>query len=72
MLPGSDAGKGTSSSFSVNTARLGPNTASETDRGHSTDREYSTEVIYCSSDQDSGTKDNEDTGCSGGDRWGQA
>ncbi|XP_044046215.1 serum response factor-like isoform X2 [Siniperca chuatsi] len=82
MLAGSGAGMGTRtgvgragngtglSSLPVNTAGPGPDTASETDGGQFHDREYSTEVIYSGSDQDSDSGDDEDTAGSGGDRRG--
>lgn len=51
--------------------RTGSNTPSETDRDRFEDREYSTEVIYSGSDQESDSGDEEDTaGSSGGDRRG--
>ncbi|XP_070774740.1 serum response factor-like [Enoplosus armatus] len=82
MLVGSGAGMGTRtgvgragngtgvSSLPVNTAGPGQNTTSETDGGQFDDKEYSTEVIYSGSDQDSDSGDDEDTAGSGGDRRG--
>lgn len=68
---GGHAGNGTGlSSPPVNTAGPGPKTASETDGGQFDGREYSTEVIYSGSDQDSDSGDDEDTAGSGGDRRG--
>lgn len=59
------AGNGTGlSSIPVNTAPPGPVTA------QFDDREYSTEVVYSGSDQDSDSADDEDMACSGGDRRG--
>lgn len=48
----------------------GPNPASGTEEGQYEDREYSTEVVYSGSDQDSDSGDDEDTMGSGGDRRG--
>ncbi|XP_074551455.1 serum response factor-like isoform X3 [Halichoeres trimaculatus] len=48
----------------------GPNPASGTEEGQFEDREYSTEVVYSGSDQDSDSGDDEDTMGSGGDRRG--
>ncbi|XP_071328374.1 serum response factor-like isoform X2 [Trachinotus anak] len=82
MLAGSGAGMGTRtgsgragngtglSSLTVSTVGPGPNTATETDGGQFGDREYSTEVVYSGSDQDSDSGDDEDTAGSGGDRRG--
>ncbi|XP_061584196.1 serum response factor-like [Cololabis saira] len=46
--------------------RTGPSSASETDGGRFEDREYSTEVVYSGSEQESDS--DEDTAGSGGDR----
>lgn len=82
MLAGSGAGMGTRtgagragngtghSSIQVNTTGPGPNTAADTDGGQFDVREYSTEVVYTGSDQDSESGDDEDTPGSGGDRRG--
>ncbi|KAM6939879.1 serum response factor-like [Xenentodon cancila] len=48
--------------------RTGPNSATETDRSRFEDREYSTEVVYSGTDQDSDS--DEDAAGSGGDRRG--
>ncbi len=65
------AGNGTGlNSLPVNTAGPGANTASDTDGRQFEDREYSTEVIYSGSDQDSDSGDEDDTAGSGGDRRG--
>lgn len=57
-------GNGTGlSSLPVNATGPGPNTASETDVGHFNDCEYSTELKYNGSTQDS--RDDEDMGDSG-------
>lgn len=48
----------------------GPNQASGTEEGQFEDREFSTEVVYSGSDQDSDSGDDEDTMGSGGDRRG--
>ncbi|XP_026179660.1 serum response factor-like isoform X4 [Mastacembelus armatus] len=80
MLAGSGAGMGTRSGAgragngtglnSLNTAGPGPNPGSETDGGQFENREYSTEVVYSGSDQDSDSADDEDTTGSCGDRRG--
>ncbi|XP_040891861.1 serum response factor-like isoform X2 [Toxotes jaculatrix] len=82
MLAGSGTGMGTRTgsgragngtglnSLAVNTAGPGPNTASGTDGGQFEDREYSTEVVYSGSEQDSDSGDEEDAAGSGGDRRG--
>ncbi|XP_056228307.1 serum response factor-like isoform X2 [Seriola aureovittata] len=82
MLAGSSVGMGTRtgpgrtgngtglSSLAVSTVGPGPNTSSETEGGHFGDREFSTEVVYSGSDQDSDSGDDEDTAGSGGDRRG--
>ncbi|XP_029384229.1 serum response factor-like isoform X3 [Echeneis naucrates] len=75
MLAGSSAGMGTrtGSGRTGNGAGLvgpGPNTSSEIDGGQFGDREFTTEVIYSGSDQDSDSGDDEDTTGSGGDRRG--
>ncbi|KAF3688233.1 Serum response factor [Channa argus] len=68
---GARAGNGTGlSSLSVNTSGPGPNAVSGTDGGQFENREYSTEVVYSGSDQDSDSGDDEDTAGSGGDRRG--
>lgn len=54
----------------VNTVPPGPVAACETDGNHFDDREYSTDVVYSGSDQDSDTGDDEETVGSGGDRRG--
>lgn len=54
----------------VNTVPPGPVATCETDGRHFDDREYSTDVVYSGSDQDSDTGDDEETVCSGGDRRG--
>nr|XP_020475869.1 serum response factor-like isoform X2 [Monopterus albus] len=65
------AGNGTElNSLPVNTAVTGANTVSVTDGGQFEDRDYSTEVVYSGSDQDSDSGDDEDTAGSGGDRRG--
>lgn len=60
------AGNGTE----LNSAQPGPVTASESPGGQFDDREYSTEVVYSGSEQDSDSGDEEDTAGSGGDRRG--
>ncbi|XP_041839954.1 serum response factor-like isoform X2 [Melanotaenia boesemani] len=55
------------SSLPVSTAGPGSNPGAETDGGRFEDREYSTEVVYSGSDQDSDSGDDEG---SGGDRRG--
>lgn len=82
MLAGNGAGMGTRtgagragngtglSSLPVNPAGSGHSTVSGTDGGQFEDREYSTEVVYSGSDQDSDSGDDEDTAGSGGDRRG--
>ncbi|XP_049899425.1 serum response factor-like isoform X2 [Epinephelus moara] len=60
------AGNGTG----ISTAGPGPNAATDTDGGRFEEREYSTEVVYSGSDQDSDSGDDEDTAGSGGDRRG--
>ncbi|XP_029283310.1 serum response factor-like isoform X1 [Cottoperca gobio] len=65
------AGNGTGlSSLPVNTAGPGPDTASGTDGGRFSERDYSTEVIDSGSDQDSDSGDDEGAAGSGGDRRG--
>ncbi|KAM8771458.1 serum response factor-like isoform 2-T2 [Acanthopagrus schlegelii] len=80
MLAASGAGMGTRtgagragngarlSSLAMNTAAPGPDT--DTDGGQFDDRDYSTELVYSGSDQDSDSGDDEDTAGSGGDRRG--
>ncbi|XP_059186068.1 serum response factor-like [Centropristis striata] len=63
------AGNGTGLN-SLPVAGPGPNPDSGTDGGRFEDREYSTEVVYSGSDQDSDSGDDEDTAGSGGDRRG--
>uniref|UniRef100_UPI0037E8A1FD serum response factor-like isoform X2 n=1 Tax=Semicossyphus pulcher TaxID=241346 RepID=UPI0037E8A1FD len=65
MLAGSGAGMSTGTALTA-----GPNTASGIEEGQFEEREFSTEVIYSGSDQDSDSGDDEDTAGSGGDRRG--
>lgn len=65
------AGNGTGmSSLPLNAAGSGHIAVSGTDGGQFEHREYSTEVVYSGSDQDSDSGDDEDTAGSGGDRRG--
>ncbi|XP_049427653.1 serum response factor-like isoform X2 [Epinephelus fuscoguttatus] len=77
MLAGSGAGMGSrtgagraGNGTGISTAGPGPNAATDTDGGRFEEREYSTEVVYSGSDQDSDSGDDEDTAGSGGDRRG--
>ncbi|XP_033481162.1 serum response factor-like isoform X1 [Epinephelus lanceolatus] len=77
MLAGSGAGMGSrtgagraGNGTGISTAGPGPNAATDTDGGRFEEREYSTEVVYSGSDQDSDSVDDEDTAGSGGDRRG--
>lgn len=58
------------SSLAAGTVGSGPNTSSETDGSRFVDRDYSAEVVYSGSDQDSDSGEDEDTAVSGGDRRG--
>ncbi|CAJ1052766.1 serum response factor-like [Xyrichtys novacula] len=63
MLAGTGAGMSTRTG-------PGPNPASGMEEGQFAEREFSTEVVYSGSDQDSDSGDDEDTTGSGGDRRG--
>ncbi|KAM7009401.1 LOW QUALITY PROTEIN: serum response factor-like [Tautogolabrus adspersus] len=67
MLLGSGAGMSTRTGSGLTS---GPHTASGTEEDRFEDREFSTEVIYSGSEQDSDSGDDEDTVGSGGDRRG--
>ncbi|KAK2817657.1 hypothetical protein Q5P01_025848 [Channa striata] len=68
---GTRAGNGTGlSSLPIQTGGPGPNSVSGTEGGQFEDPEYSAEVVYSGSDQESDSGDDEDTAGSGGDRRG--
>lgn len=75
MLAGSSAGMGTRTGpgrtgNGTGLVASGPNTSSENDGSRFGDRDYSAEVVYSGSDQDSDSGEDEDTAVSGGDRRG--
>lgn len=70
-LRGNGTGMGTRTGSGRAGNGPGPGTiSSETDGGQFEDREFSSEVVYSGSDQDSDSGDDEDTAGSGGDRRG--